>query len=298
MSSTIGRPGGLRLALVNWQYGGLNLDNPSDDAGWQATVDVLAEQQPDVVLCQEIDAGGNPNRVWRHLWRTANAVGLSPILGPAGARRAATGLHTALLVRVSTGLRVVDQWPPPGVAAPAACWCTAELAIPGLDWSLRVSSMHLCARSPVEQLRAAQVITSYIADDEDQLHIVAGDTNGYGRGGPVPAPAEVAALRRRERLVRCLPGTGEPNYDVDDTFTAAGLVDVAAVLPADSREPAELSGTWHGPGAAWFERIDRCYASPPLAEAATAYRQVKTGSDHDAVFVDFDLGDVSDPERR
>jgi hypothetical protein len=71
---------------------------------------------------------------------------------------------------------------------------------------------------------------------------------------------------------------------VHDELACAGLIDVVADLPADARDPQDLIPTGEG-GA----RVDRCHAVKRLARTATRYQQVKTGSDHDAGALRFNL---------
>lgn len=273
------------VACVNWHYGGVS---PTGGiAAWRDSVEALAEVEPDIVLCQEMDAGGNPAKVRRHLWRTANFLGMRPVLGPPAGVRSLTGNHTALLLRTHHGLEIVDDWPPPSPADPRVPWCKVELEVPELGRSLHAYSVHLSARSSVAQLQAAQTIASFVNDD-DQLALIGGDFNSYPRGGPEVTSEDLKRINPHLRQTRTRwadDGALVPNYDVDDALVRdAGLVDVAAHLPAERRNPTDLRPTGRG-GA----RVDRCYASKELADAATAYSQVEIGSDHDACVFTFYL---------
>jgi endonuclease/exonuclease/phosphatase family metal-dependent hydrolase len=193
------------------------------------------------------------------------------------------GNHTAILVATCHGLRIVNQWPPPG--GPRVPWCSAEVTVPGIAGPLHLYSVHFSARSLGEQLRAAELVASYASQQAPAL--VGGDFNGYPRAGPVPAASQLRALRPHQQLVRACrgpDGTLSPSYDVDDLLTGAGLTDMAGALPAARRDPAGLSGTAEDGTA----RLDRCYATPDLAAAAVSCRQLPIGSDHDAVAFTFD----------
>jgi len=86
------------------------------------------------------------------------------------------------------------------------------------------------------------------------------------------------------------PGPGgielEPSYDVDDILTGVGLVDAAACLPPERRDPPALAATSSGNG-----RIDRFYLTPGLDAAAEQYIQADTGgSDHHALLLILNRG--------
>jgi endonuclease/exonuclease/phosphatase family metal-dependent hydrolase len=273
------------VGFCNLRYGGIDPET-RDDAGLRATVRALTPHELDVLAVQEVDGGGNPNDVWRIYRRYANALGMEPVLGPSVALRGRTGNHTGVLVRTRPdGLRILDQWPPPGVAAPRVPWCQVELQVPGLPYSLHVYSLHASARSQTDQLRAVEVLTNQITERQERAFVL-GDFNGYPRE-PRVTPAELAQIGDHLKLTRCRVGPeGEltPIYDVYDTLVRARLVDVAAHVAACLGAPELLRPT--GKGGA---RVDRCHASVEVAATATGYRQVTTGSDHDAGVLTFDL---------
>lgn len=146
-------------------------------------------------------------------------------------------------------------------------------------------SVHLPARSAVAQLDQAQFLGALIAQ-EPQLALVGGDFNCYPRGGPPVTADELECLPRHLQVTRCRQGPHgrlEANFDVDDAFVRAGLIDIPAHLPPTHRDPAQLQPTGRG-GA----RVDRFYGSPELAAAATFYRHLTIGSDHQALMLDLD----------
>lgn len=276
----------IRVASVNWYYGGLDADG--SDARWQQTVQTLCQERPQVVLCQEFGVPQPALRQARHVRRTANALGMEPVLGPVppGARSA---LHTAVLVDTrNTGWRIEADGPYPHSrfgGTQHQAWCSVELHIPDLDRPLHCYSVHLPARSAVDQLSQAQVLAALIAQDP-QLALVGGDFNCYPRGGPPITADELEHLPAHLQVTRCRrnpDGRVEANFDVDDVFARAGLIDIAAHLPPARRGPPQLRPTGRG-GA----RVDRFYGSPELATAATFYRHLTIGSDHDALILDLD----------
>jgi endonuclease/exonuclease/phosphatase family metal-dependent hydrolase len=286
------RPAGtmtLTVASANLCYGGLD-QATGDDSQWRTTITALAGAAPDIVLAQEMDARGDPYRLWFHLRRTAAALGLEPVLGPSAALRSQTGNHTAILIRTSAGIGIEDQWPPPAPAAPGRPWCWAQLAVPGLDRPLHAYSVHLSARSATAQRQAAEELASYATG---QLALVGGDFNSHPRAGPVPAPAQLQALEtgqsRQILLTRCRRtpgGTWEPDYATDDVLTAAGLADVAARCPGPGgAAPTTADGA----------RADRCYVSASLAPAAVSCRPLPIGSDHAAIICGLDLSRLTGP---
>ncbi|MFI0411834.1 endonuclease/exonuclease/phosphatase family protein [Actinomadura sp. 3N508] len=275
--------GTFRIALINWCYGGVD---GGADRRWQQTVDVLRATGPHVVLCQEFGVPQPALRQSRYVQRTSNALGMQAVLGPVppGARSA---LHTAILVDTrTTGWRVTDTGPYTHTrfgGTQAASWCVVELDIPGLPLPLHCVSVHLPARSAVDQLSQAQMLAALIAAMEG-LVLVGGDINTYPRGGPPVTTDELECLPPHLRVTRCWTGADgrlQANHDVDDVFVRAGLLDIAAHLPADRRTPPKLRAT--GKGGA---RVDRAYGSPELLTAATGYWQVGIGSDHDGVIYD------------
>jgi hypothetical protein len=86
-----------------------------------------------------------------HLWRTANELGMTPVLGPASPD-SVSGNHPAVLVSTADGLRILDAGPPPypaGGTAPA--WCEAKVTVPGMRHPVWLISVHLPARSATSQ---------------------------------------------------------------------------------------------------------------------------------------------------
>jgi endonuclease/exonuclease/phosphatase family metal-dependent hydrolase len=286
-----GDPGGLAaggeltVVTANLCYGGLDRVT-GDDAGWRASVTALRAVRPAVVLLQEVDARGEPFRLWAHLRRTAAALGMEPVLGPSAALRSQTGNHTAILAATRAGVVIEDQWPPPPPAGPARPWCTARLSVPGLGAPLHVYSVHLPARSPAARRAAGEELASFAASHDPGDHVLAGgDFNSYPAAG-APRAGDLAGLPLRWLISRCVPVPGgwQPDCGPDELLTAAGLADLAArhagTSPAGSTALAATKG-----GA----RLDRCYATPALAAALVSCQPLTTGSDHAAVAVTFDL---------
>lgn len=270
-----------RVMVVNWRYGGLNAETGDED--WRHTVNVINSVNPHIVLCAEVDAG--PVRdLWAHARRTAIACGMElAVLGPSAAVRSALGNNTAILVRTTAGLKIHNQWPP--MDGTRACWCSAEIEVPGLEEHLHVYALHLHARSALARLLDAETIAS-IPAEFGQLAFVGGDFNGFPRHPVVPQEV-LQSLPLHLQLTRCIQtpdGELVANHAVHDEFTRAGMVDLAAHLEQTGQGPADLQPTAHGEA-----RVDRGYGTAELAGAVRAAKNLEIGSDHDAPLYFFDL---------
>jgi hypothetical protein len=276
----------LRIASVNLQEGGIDMETGSM-LRWHRTIDTLKAWEPHIVLIQEMRSASPEHTLRRHLYRTANALGMTPILGPVSPE-SGSGNYPAILVATSEGLTVLEDgpwWSLPG----APPWCHALVQLPGLPYPIRFYSVHLPARSVTFQLIWAEYLANRIAQ-LGELTIAGGDWNGFSRGDD-----EQLTPKHLERLSphlipprMRLTDTGErqPNYDVHDVLDSVGLVDAAAYLPADRREPSELTPT----ADCGVGRIDRFYTTLTLATAMRNYRQQPTGgSDHHAILLSLDL---------
>lgn len=274
----------MRVASVNWNNGGIT---PSgDDAPWRTTIEVLQSVRPHIVFSQELTTPDPGVRLGRHLRRTANALGMEPALGPVvpGAR---TALHTGMFIDTRAGFRI-DDVPYLGehFGGIRHAWCRVELGVPGLPWPVDLCSVHLPARSAPAQESEAYSLASALASQ--RLVLVGGDFNGYARGGPPITTIELDQLPGHLQVTRChgIPGALTPNYTVDDLLTGRGkLIDVAAHLSAERRQPPDLAET----GTAGGGRIDRFYACPPIADAVESYQLLRIGSDHRAPFIEINL---------
>jgi hypothetical protein len=275
-----GAPGELRVASANLEFGGLDRET-GDQSRWQRTIDALAAWAPHIVLVQEM-MGIQPYAVFRHAWATANALGMIPLLGPPGIH-SASGCRTAILVRLDDGIQITDQGPPPPLLAACPAWCDAALRVPGLDQPLRVYSVHLSARSAVNQREQAEHLASLIAHWGGPA-IAGGDWNSYSADDP-PPPRELRGQPphlRSTRMITAPDGTITASHAVHSTLTAAGLTDAAVVLDPARRTPPELSPT----GISGAGRVDRLYVTSHLAGHLTRYQQLRTGgSDHDALLL-------------
>lgn len=275
----------LRIVSANLYEGGIDTDTGSD-ARWHRTIDALAGWEPHIVLIQEMRSPSPQHTLRQHLYRTANALSMMPVLGPVSPE-IGSGNYPAILV--SKALTIIDDGPWPAPGTPPA-WCYALVQIPGIPHPIRFYSVHLPARSVTSQLGWAEYLANRIAQ-LGELSIAGGDWNGFARGDaaqltpqhlerlpPHLIPPRMRFNAARERL---------PNYDVHDVLDSVGLIDAAAFMPAECREPRELTPTGHsGVG-----RIDRFYATPhTLAAAMRCYRQQDTGgSDHQAILLTLDL---------
>jgi endonuclease/exonuclease/phosphatase family metal-dependent hydrolase len=273
----------LRIASANLQEGGVDKTTGSD-IRWQKTIDALTAWNPHIVLLQEMRSASPEHTLRRHLHRTANALGMTAILGPVSPEPGSAN-YPAILV--TKGLVILDDgpWPQPG----APPWCHALVQVPYMLHPLRVYSVHLPARSATSQLAWAEYLANRIAQ-LGELTIAGGDWNGFSCGDADQlTPKDLARLPPHLIPPRMrLNDLGErlSNYDVHQVLDSVGLVDAAAYLPADRREPGELTPT----ADCSVGRIDRFYTTLTLAAAMRSYRQQSTGgSDHHAILLTLDL---------
>lgn len=131
----------LRIASANMQEGGLDPDGSK--TRWERTMTALAAWSPDVVSLQEMAARRDPRRLRAHLWMTANALGMIPILGSEGGT---SGNHPAILVHPGR-LAIMDDGPPPRGPGHDPVWCEALLQLVPSGPALCVYSVHLPPRS-------------------------------------------------------------------------------------------------------------------------------------------------------
>ena len=174
--------GQFRIASADLHYAGVS--RSGDDSRWQASMTALRAWDPDIVLLQEMAApAGQIAGLHAHLWRTANELGMTPLLGPPGPL-SVTGNHPAILVRTSRGLMILDAGPPlwasGGGLAPA--WCQALIQVPGIGHPVAAYSVHMPARSAQEQRSQAQRLASLIAQ-KGEIAIAGGDWNSFPRTG-------------------------------------------------------------------------------------------------------------------
>ena len=153
----------LRVAMANFCSGGIDPDTGSNER-WEKTVSALRVWQPHIVLCQEMSARP-PARLQAHLWATARALDMIPVLGPP-TPLSISGNHPAILVAASGGLAILDAGPvacPPESGTEPA-WCEALVRVPGWAYPIRAYSVHLPAQSSVEQQSQADRLASRIAE--------------------------------------------------------------------------------------------------------------------------------------
>lgn len=268
------------MAVANLEYGGLS--GKGDDSAWRASMACLLDWAPDVLLVQEMN-GRAPYRLQAHLWRTANELGMTPVLGPASPG-SVSGNHPAVLIRTAGGLQILDTGPPPCPAAgAAAAWCEAQVKVPGMPHAVWVISVHLPARSATSQHIQAERLACLVAQ-RGGLVIAGGDWNSYAPADQLtqPALAGLPAHLRPARMRLGPEGRLEPDYHVHQVLASVGLADAAAELPAVRRTPPELTPTGVTGGA----RVDRIYLTGSLVPALERYEQATTGgSDHQALLL-------------
>jgi endonuclease/exonuclease/phosphatase family metal-dependent hydrolase len=277
----------LRIASANMEEGGLDPDGSK--TRWERTMTALAAWSPDVVCLQEMATRRDPQRLRKHLWATANKLGMIPILGSEGG---VSGNHPAILVN-PVRLTVTDDGPPPRTVGHDPVWCEALLQARSAGPVIRVYSVHLPPRSAVGQLIHAQRLATSVAQ-RGELAIVCGDLNCYAPGDQLTAQT-LASMSPHLRPARMHVRPGHdlaPNYDVHEALASVGLVDVAAELDPDCREPRDLTPTGINGGG----RVDRAYVTTELweARAVQSYAQRDGGgSDHHMFMITLGLAELT-----
>jgi endonuclease/exonuclease/phosphatase family metal-dependent hydrolase len=276
----------IRVATANLLEGGLDRGGAADR--WALAVAALAAWRPHVACVQEMATFRDPQWLWRHLWATANALGMWPVLGPDGGE---SGNHTAIFVdTVMTA--IADQGPPPG--SRSQDWCEVLLQIRPAGTLVRIYNVHLPPGSAAEQLPIAQRLASIIAR-RGEVAVAAGDWNCWAPADQVTTAALVG-MPAHLRAARMHMSDGEPaavNYAVHDTLTGAGLVDAVAGLGADRRDPPQLRSTGINGGG----RVDRFYVTSELWDAGavlSAAQQDSGGaSDHEFSLLTIGLAELA-----
>jgi hypothetical protein len=264
----------LRLAAANLNQGGL--DHGGGDERWHLAVDALAARSAHLACVQEMSAQRDPYALSRHLWRTAETLGMHAILGPPGG---ISGNHTAILVNIGR-LAIVEAGPVPRPHGDDPAWCEALLRDRIFGTVFRVYSVHLPARSVTQQLIHAETLANTIAQ-RGELAFALGDFNAYAPWDHY-TPEALAAQPRHLRSVRMLTGPGGQlavNPAVHDALASVGLMDVAAALitnPLDRRPTGKNSGG----------TPDKALATKEALPSAEGYDQFDNpGSDHEAFMI-------------
>lgn len=275
----------LRIASANMEEGGLDPDGSA--TRWERTMDALADWSPDVVCVQEMASRRDPRRLRRHLWATANELGMVPVLGSEGG---VSGNHPAVLVRLSR-LAITDEGPLPRGPGHDPAWAEALLQVRPGGPVLRVMSVHLPPRSAVQQLTYAEQLAA-LAAQRGEHAVIGGDWNCYAPADGITAET-LAGLPPHLRPAR-MHVRGETltaNYAVHDTLAAVGLADAASSLDPARRRPADLKPTGINGGG----RVDRFYVTPALLEsgAVRSYEQKDGGgSDHELTMLTLGLAEM------
>jgi hypothetical protein len=277
-----------RVVVGNTEYGGVSRATLSR-AKAEEQAGVRAGLHADLALLQEIDCGGNPQNVIRHLrWLAREAGGMQPVLGPSAALRSGTGNHTGMLVAPWVG--ILSEWP--GITGPQERYTTAVLDVPGLG-ELVACSAHAPARSGTWAAITGELAASFLGQESERgaWVIGGGDWNGYARAG-CPGRYVLEELPPRLKAARCLTdqdGGLWPDLRCDDAFARAGLADLGAEAAGRLGDLTALEPTGRG-GA----RCDRAYAGggpgglAGLPAALLSQRRLRGLGDHEWVVFDFD----------
>jgi endonuclease/exonuclease/phosphatase family metal-dependent hydrolase len=269
----------IRIVSANFQEGGLDADG--SNSRWERTMAALIAWSADVVCVQEMAARRDPLQLRAHLWATANALGMIPVLGSEGG---ISGNHPAILANPRT-LTILDDGPPPRTPGHDPAWCEALLSLSPAGPAIRIYSVHLPPGSAAEQLMHAQRLANRIAQ-RGELAIAAGDWNCWSPADQLTARV-LADMPPHLRPARMHTRPGEPpaaNYDVHDALAAIGMADAAVTLDPAQREPEDLTPTGINGGG----RVDRIYVTGELQEsgAIRSYAQKDGGgSDHHMIMI-------------
>jgi hypothetical protein len=288
--STANRAGQFRLVVMNLEHGGVR---GADYSPWEASMAALHAWDPDVVLLQEMcSPTAKVAGLRAHLWRTANEVGMTPVLGPP-TPQSITGNHPAILVR--DGLVILDEGPPlwdtGGGTWPA--WCHVLVQDPGLPYPLALYSVHLPSRDSEEHRSQCRRLASLIWQS-GTVSVAGGDWNNFADAYSQKDLEVMPGHLRTARMVTTPHADGTVGLASDlkahNILLGVGLVDLAAAVPAARREPPVLCSTSvHDNG-----RIDREYGTPGLAGALERQIQAATGgSDHHARLTVFSLAGLA-----
>lgn len=258
----------LRVAVVNWEVGGIDRDTLSRER-WRKSVDALSERKPHLVLCQEM-TGVIPARLNEHLWRTANLLEMFPLIGPR-TPGAGTDQRTAILIDTSE-ITIRNQGPLS--VYPWTCWNEAVVVIPDMFPVLHVYSVHMTCRSATLQMIGAETLANLVADHREPS-LLAGDWNAYSGEKVQNADLDALPAHLIPTRMHVIDGTTRVmNTQVHDVLTAVGLRDMAALLLPDNASLAPTSITGVSP-------VDRGYVTPHLVQFAYGHENVDTGgSDH------------------
>lgn len=277
----------IQIVSANFEEGGLDADGSR--IRWERTVAALAGWSPAVVCVQEMAARRDPLRLRAHAWETANALGMIPVLGSEGG---VSGNHPAILVNPQQ-LAITDDGPPPRAPGHDPAWCEALLKVRSGGPVIRVYSVHLPPHSAAAQLTHAQRLASIIAQ-RGELAVACGDWNCYPPDPPLTAD-DLAVLPTHLRPARMHVRPGQPlaaNHDVHDALAGVGLVDAAAGLEPDRRDPCGLIPTGINGGG----RVDRIYVTAELWKSgAVGFYSQKDGggSDHQMIMITLGLSELA-----
>lgn len=278
-------PDQLRIVSVNTLNGGTDANGST--ARRDRIAGALTARQPDIVLVQEFTA---PDRDLDRRWRAlAAAAGLAPAaLGPPRGEKL---LRCGILVNGSR-IDVMSAGPPEYPDAPR--WSEADLLIRETGTEITAVSVHLSASNAVDQLKEAQRLGNRVVR-RGRISVIGGDMNCYARNDPTMNTAVLARLSPHLWTARGRIGHGGTltgvNYDVDDTFTALGIIDPVPLLDRDRREPPDPVGTGNHPEGV----IDRCGVFPEeAASVVESYLQRRVdGTDHAMFEINMGLSNLA-----
>ena len=240
----------LTVALVN--FSGTGADSGEDRR--QVLAGLLRAESAQVVLCQQVP-GEEPDDICRDLQSAVREAGMTAM----AVRRASQpdpagrpGCHTAILVRGSAGLDIVDTGP---ADVP---WSEALLTVAGIPHPVRFYSTSLPDGSKTRQRQYATQLAgrgTALARADGELAFAGGNWNCLAPADNYTQP-QLRRMPERSHLAAIdmwCDDTLEPVLDVHNALDDAGLADVAASVPLRYRYPPELRPT--GRGGAHLPRL-------------------------------------------
>ncbi|MCP1645645.1 endonuclease/exonuclease/phosphatase family metal-dependent hydrolase [Pseudomonas citronellolis] len=242
-----------------------------------AQIGLVRELEPDVFLMQEargFDAnGGSWLYDMEHLFQMRGFLALAP----------RTGQHLAIFIRQP--LRPLSFESDPSNFHHSVA--SLRVALPGIEQSLHLTSVHLCPNGVDVRRREAAYLAVQATPGEYRL--LAGDFNSASPHDPEPRGFDLLAAHHRIRYA----GDGRhADRTVLATLETAGWVDVGHLLqPAPT--PTVPTAAYTNAEFAQM-RCDYVLATPALASKAVGYQVIRTpatdsASDHYPVLATFEI---------
>ncbi|ANI17527.1 endonuclease/exonuclease/phosphatase [Pseudomonas citronellolis] len=244
---------------------------------YDAQVDLVQELRPDVLLMQEargFDANGS---AW--LYDMEHRLQMRGFLAPAPR----TGQNLAIFIRQP--LRPLSFESDSSVFHHSTA--SLQMAWPGTDRSLRLTSVHLCPNGVDARRREASYLA--VQAHPEEYRLIAGDFNSASPHDPEPHGFD--ALPAHHRIRYSSDGL-RADRSVLALLEVAGWVDVGHLLEAEPTPTVPTADFTDSEFARM--RCDYVLATPALASRAVGYEVIRTpvtdgASDHYPVLAKFEL---------